>query len=148
MPNLIIGACPLRPRKPTNSRHRGMSALCQKRTNASQQTTPTSKLPTHLRSRLAGVALAAVRITSDRCARCGRVCSPVHGCCSSICGHDPSHTQPPPAVLISAEFLVITGEGQDYSEQDADTWLRQTGWKKIEQTPLADPTSLIVAEAV
>src|SRR5262245_1413654 len=31
----------------------------QKRTNASQQTTPTSKLPTHLRSSLAGVALAA-----------------------------------------------------------------------------------------
>jgi len=51
-------------------------------------------------------------------------------------------------VLISGEFLVISGEGQAYSEQDADTWLRQTGWKKIEKTPLAGPTSLIVAEAV
>jgi hypothetical protein len=61
---------------------------------------------------------------------------------------DPSHTQPTSAVLISGEFLVISGEGQAYSEQDADTWLRQTGWKKIEKTPLAGPTSLIVAEAV
>ena len=61
---------------------------------------------------------------------------------------DPSHTQPPSAALISGEFLVISGEGQAYSEQEADTWLGQTGWKKIEKTPLAGPTSLIVAEAV
>jgi hypothetical protein len=61
---------------------------------------------------------------------------------------DPSHTQPGPAALISGEFLVISGEGQAYSEQEADAWLGQTGWKKIENTPLAGPTSLIVAEAV
>jgi hypothetical protein len=61
---------------------------------------------------------------------------------------DPSHTQPGPAALISGEFLVISGEGQAYSEQEADTWLGQTGWKKIEKTPLAGPSSLIVAEAV
>jgi hypothetical protein len=58
---------------------------------------------------------------------------------------DPSHTQPGPAALISGEFLVISGEGQAYSEQEADTWLGKTGWKKIEKTPL--PGSLIVAEA-
>jgi hypothetical protein len=61
---------------------------------------------------------------------------------------DPSHTQPGPAALISGEFLVISGEGQAYSEQEADTWLRQTGWEKLERMPLAGPTSLIVAEAV
>ena len=61
---------------------------------------------------------------------------------------DPSHTQPGPAALISGEFLVISGEGQAYSEQEADTWLGQTGWKKIEKMPLAGPTSLIVAEAI
>jgi len=61
---------------------------------------------------------------------------------------DPSHTQRGPAALISGEFLVISGEGQAYSEQEADTWLGQTGWKKIEKTPLAGATSLIVAEAV
>jgi O-methyltransferase domain/Dimerisation domain len=61
---------------------------------------------------------------------------------------DPSHTQPGQAALISGEFLVISGEGQAYSEQEADTWLGQAGWKKIEKTPLAGPTSLIVAQAV
>jgi SAM-dependent methyltransferase len=61
---------------------------------------------------------------------------------------DTSHTQPGPAALISGEFLVISGEGQAYSEHEADTWLGQTGWKKIEKTPLAGPTSLIVAEAI
>jgi hypothetical protein len=61
---------------------------------------------------------------------------------------NPSHTQPGPAALISGEFLVISGEGQAYSEQEADTWFGQTGWKKIEKTPLAGPTSVIVAEAV
>jgi O-methyltransferase domain len=33
---------------------------------------------------------------------------------------DPSHTQPGQAALISGEFLVISGEGQAYSEQEAD----------------------------
>jgi hypothetical protein len=56
--------------------------------------------------------------------------------------------QPGPAALISGEFLVISGEGQAYSEQEADSWLGQTGWKKIEKKALAGPTSLIVAEAV
>jgi hypothetical protein len=49
---------------------------------------------------------------------------------------------------MSGEFLIISGEGQAYSEQDADEWLRQTGWRKIERRPLAGPASLIVAEAM
>src|SRR5262249_16975423 len=61
---------------------------------------------------------------------------------------DPSHTQPGPAALISREFLVISGEGQAYSEQEADTRLGQPGWKKVEKTTLVGPTSLIVTEAV
>ena len=61
---------------------------------------------------------------------------------------DLNHTQPGPAALMSGEFLVISGDGQAYSEQEADTWLGKTGWKKIEKTPLAGPTSLIVAEAI
>jgi hypothetical protein len=60
---------------------------------------------------------------------------------------NPTHTEPA-AALMSGEFLVMAGEGQAYSEQEADTWLGQTGWRKIEKTPLAGPTSLIVAEAV
>jgi len=61
---------------------------------------------------------------------------------------DPTHTQPGPAALISGEFLVISGEGQAYSEAEADLWLRQTGWSKMEKRPLAGASSLIIAEAV
>jgi SAM-dependent methyltransferase len=61
---------------------------------------------------------------------------------------DSTYTEPPAALLMSGEFLVISGEGQTYSEQDADGWLKQTGWRKIERKSLAGPASLIVAEAV
>jgi hypothetical protein len=60
---------------------------------------------------------------------------------------DSSHAEPGAAALMSGEFLVISGEGQAYSEREADAWLGQTGWKKIEKRPLAGPTSLIIAEA-
>jgi ubiquinone/menaquinone biosynthesis C-methylase UbiE len=60
---------------------------------------------------------------------------------------DPTHTEPPPAALMSGEFLVIAGEGQVYSEHEADEWLGQTGWRKVERKALAGPASLIVAEA-
>jgi SAM-dependent methyltransferase len=60
---------------------------------------------------------------------------------------DSTHTQPPAAPLISGEFLVISGEGQAYGEDDADEWLPQTGWRKLELRPLAGPGSVIVAEA-
>jgi O-methyltransferase domain/Dimerisation domain len=60
---------------------------------------------------------------------------------------NPSHTEPEPAALMSGEFFVISGEGQAYSEHEAEAWLTQTGWKKIEKRFLAGPTSLIIAEA-
>jgi hypothetical protein len=60
----------------------------------------------------------------------------------------PTHTQPSAAPLMSGEFLVISGEGQAYSEAEADTSLAQTRWRKVERKPLAGPSSLIVAEAV
>jgi SAM-dependent methyltransferase len=59
---------------------------------------------------------------------------------------DPSHTQPPFAALIAGEFLVITGEGDVYSEEEANRWLQETGWRAVERTPLEGPISLIVAE--
>jgi len=49
---------------------------------------------------------------------------------------------------VSGEFLVMSGEGQTYSEQEAVRWLQQTGWRKVEHKPLAGPGSLLVAEAV
>ncbi len=61
---------------------------------------------------------------------------------------EPTHSQPPAAALMSGQFLLMGGEGQTYSEQEADEWLRQTGWRKLERKPLPDPASLIVAEAM
>jgi hypothetical protein len=61
---------------------------------------------------------------------------------------DATHTQPPAAPLMSGEFLVISGEGQAYAEDDADEWLAQTGWRKLERRPLVGPASVIIAEAV
>jgi hypothetical protein len=60
---------------------------------------------------------------------------------------DPTHTQPPAAPLMAGEFLVIAGEGQAYSEAEADAWFTETGWRKLERKPLAGPGSLIVVEA-
>lgn len=60
---------------------------------------------------------------------------------------DPTHVDPPLAPLISGEFLVLSGEGQAYSEAEANDWLGQTGWRKIERTPLVGASSVIVAEA-
>jgi SAM-dependent methyltransferase len=60
---------------------------------------------------------------------------------------DPTHTQPPLAALMAGEFLVITGEGDVYSEQEASDWLTQTGWRALEHKPLAGPISVLVAEA-
>jgi SAM-dependent methyltransferase len=61
---------------------------------------------------------------------------------------DPSRTEPPAAPLMSGEFLVMSGEGQSYAEEEADAWLAETGWRKLERRPLAGPFSVIIAEAV
>ena len=58
------------------------------------------------------------------------------------------HLASGPAPLMSGEFLVHSGEGQAYGEDDADRWLAQTGWRKLEHRPLAGPASVIIAEAV
>jgi hypothetical protein len=61
---------------------------------------------------------------------------------------DAGHTQPPAAPLMSGEFLIISGEGQAYGEDDAEAWLRETGWRKVERQPLGGPHSVIVGEAI
>jgi SAM-dependent methyltransferase len=59
---------------------------------------------------------------------------------------DATHTQPPFAALMAGEFLVITGEGDVYSEEEARGWLQASGWRAVERKPLAGPVSLLVAE--
>lgn len=61
---------------------------------------------------------------------------------------DPTHTEPPFAALMAGEFLVITGEGDVYSQADVREWLEETGWRLVEQRPVAGPISLIVADAM
>ena len=60
---------------------------------------------------------------------------------------DPSHAVPPAAALMSGEFLIVAGEGQAYSEEEANGWLQQAGWRNLERKPLAGAGSVIVAEA-
>ena len=59
---------------------------------------------------------------------------------------DATHTQPPFAALMAAEFFVITGEGDVYSEEEASGWLQESGWRAVERKLLAGPVSLLVAE--
>ena len=75
-----------------------------------------------------------------------RMSRPGRGCCSSICGW----THPYAAARSTARVGRISGylgEGQAYGEDEADEWLAQTGWRKLERRPLAGPGSVIIAEA-
>lgn len=57
-----------------------------------------------------------------------------------------THTQPPMAALNAGTFLLMSGEGDVYSEDEVHGWLQASGWRAIEHKPLAGPSSLIVAE--
>jgi hypothetical protein len=52
------------------------------------------------------------------------------------------------AALMSGQFLLMGGEGQMFSEQEANEWLEQIGWRKLERRALLGPASLIVAEGI
>ena len=59
---------------------------------------------------------------------------------------DPGHTEPRMAALLAAEFLIVAGAGDVYSEAEVRGWLREAGWRFVEHVALAGPASLIVAE--
>jgi len=61
---------------------------------------------------------------------------------------DPTHSEPMAAALMSGTFLLVSGEGQTYSEQEADEWLEKAKWRKLECKPLTILNSVIVAEAI
>src|SRR5438132_7076339 len=50
---------------------------------------------------------------------------------------DATHTQPSMAALVAGEFLMFSGEGDVYSEQEARGWLQESGWRAVERKPLA-----------
>jgi O-methyltransferase len=60
---------------------------------------------------------------------------------------DPTHAEPVFAALMAREFLINTGEGDVYSDQEARGWFQETGWRFVGRKPLAGPQSLVVAEA-
>jgi SAM-dependent methyltransferase len=60
---------------------------------------------------------------------------------------DATHTQPLFSALMAGAFLVDTGVGDVYSEDEARQWLAQSGWEALKRKELAGPVSLIVAEA-
>jgi SAM-dependent methyltransferase len=59
---------------------------------------------------------------------------------------DPTHTEPVFAALMAGSFLLRTGEGDVYSEEEARGWLLETGWQFLERKQLAGAASVIVAE--
>ena len=59
---------------------------------------------------------------------------------------DPSHTRPLFAALMAGAFLLRTGEGDVYSEEEIRGWLAAAGWRPLEHRPLAGPASLVLAE--
>jgi hypothetical protein len=59
---------------------------------------------------------------------------------------DPTHTQPLTAALMAGAFLLVTGEGDVYSAENLRDWLQATAWRMLAHTPLAGPTSVVVAE--
>lgn len=58
-----------------------------------------------------------------------------------------AHTDPLFAALMAGEFLVISGNGDVYSVDEARAWLEQSGWHFLEHRPLAGPASMLLAEA-
>lgn len=58
---------------------------------------------------------------------------------------DPTHTQPMFATLMAGEFMLVSSEGDTYSEADVTGWLAQTGWQRLERKALTGPSSLIIA---
>jgi phospholipid N-methyltransferase len=59
---------------------------------------------------------------------------------------DPTHTEPLFAALMAGAFLLRTGEGDVYSEQEVRGWLTASGWQPLDRRPLAGPASLVIAE--
>jgi SAM-dependent methyltransferase len=58
-----------------------------------------------------------------------------------------AHTEPLFAALMAGEFLVVGGNGDVYSVEEARSWLEQAGWRFLEHRPLTGPASLVIAEA-
>jgi hypothetical protein len=48
-------------------------------------------------------------------------------------------------LLMSLNMLIENGDGFDYTQQDFENWVKQTGFKRTDLMPLAGPTSAAIA---
>ena len=60
---------------------------------------------------------------------------------------NPTHTEPLFATLMAGAFLLRTGEGDIYSEEEVRHWLQATGWRPLDRRPLGSRASVIIAAA-
>lgn len=60
---------------------------------------------------------------------------------------DATRTEPLAAALLAGEFALCSPEGDVYSVDEARGWLADSGWRFVDDTPLAGGESLIVAVA-
>lgn len=58
---------------------------------------------------------------------------------------DATHTQPVFAALMAGAFLLRTGEGDVYSDEEVHGWLQASGWRALERRDLGSRASVIVA---
>ena len=58
---------------------------------------------------------------------------------------NPTHTDPLFAALMAGAFLLRTGEGDIYSEEEVRNWLEETGWLRVDRRPLGSRASMIIA---
>ena len=56
-----------------------------------------------------------------------------------------THTEPMFAALMAGAFLLRTGEGDIYSEEEVRNWLQTSGWRQVDRRPLGNRASVIVA---
>lgn len=55
--------------------------------------------------------------------------------------------QPLMGALMSGEFLIMTGDGQSYSEGDGSAMLADSGWHALECLPVAGPARVLIGAA-
>lgn len=60
---------------------------------------------------------------------------------------DATHTKPVFGAMLAATYLMLSGNGDTYSVEEAQPWLEGNGWRFVTHRPLAGVTSVVVAEA-
>ncbi len=60
---------------------------------------------------------------------------------------DETHARPVLGAMLAATYLMLAGDGDTYSLDEARPWLEESGFRVLGHTPLAGVISLVTAEA-